>query len=184
EDHHQRHRRRRSDDGPGAPRLVAPGLLLGVLGARLLGVVVGRRDGVRGPRRRRGTAGDGATRVTGGWDEVLDHARDLHRAAPPHATRREIAVGFAGVGAAAVDHRRRGAHIDDLSIGGAMAGLATRADALVFGRGEPNRAQVESYWVRVDAVTAAMRTAVPRRDRWRARWSVASLRARRSWARR
>ena len=135
-------------------------------------------------RRRRRSAGDGATRVAGGWDEVLDHARDLHRAAPPHATRREIAVGFAEVFAAADDHRRRGAHLDGLSIGGAMAGLATRADALVFGRGEPNRAQVESYWVRVDAVTAAMRTAVPRRDRWRARWSVASLRARRSWARR
>ncbi|WP_407343919.1 transglutaminase family protein [Pengzhenrongella phosphoraccumulans] len=130
-------------------------------------------------RRRRRSAGDGATRVVGGWDEVLDHARDLRRAAPPCATRREIAVGFAEVFAAADDHRRRGAHIEGVSIAGAMAGLAVRADTLVFGRGEPGAPDVESFWAQVDAVTRAMRTAVPRRHRWRARWSTASLRARR-----
>ncbi len=135
-------------------------------------------------RRRRRSAGDGASRVAGGWDEVLDHARDLHRAAPPYATRREIAVGFAEVFAAADDHRRRGSDVEGLSIGGAMATLASRADALVFGRGEPAVAEVESFWVRVDAVTAAMRTAAPRRDRWSARWSTASLRARRRSLRR
>ncbi|RYV52627.1 transglutaminase-like domain-containing protein [Pengzhenrongella frigida] len=131
-------------------------------------------------RRLRRSTGDGVAQVVGGWDEILDHARDLRRAAPARATRREIAVDLAGAFAAAADDTRRTGAFGRLGISGAVVGLAADADAVVFGRGAPAVAQVDAYWAQVDVLAAAMRTVVPRRHRWRARWSTASLRARRT----
>ncbi|MBX9246281.1 hypothetical protein ICW40_15895, partial [Actinotalea ferrariae] len=71
-------------------------------------------------------------------------------------------------------HGRRAA-----GVGGPVAGLAAGADAMVFGPGEPTPEQVEAYWAQVDATVRAMHAAVPGGQRLRARYSTASLRARR-----
>ncbi|MBO1752407.1 transglutaminase domain-containing protein [Actinotalea sp. BY-33] len=139
-------------------------------------------------RERRRTAAVPVARVQGGWEEVLDHARDLRRPAPRASTRREIAVGLTA--AFAAPHGRSAPADPDVStrraatVGGPVAGLAAGADAVVFGPGEPAPEQVEAYWQQVDAAIAAMHEVVPRRQRWLARWSLASLRARRREQRR
>ncbi|WP_024286901.1 transglutaminase-like domain-containing protein [Cellulomonas sp. KRMCY2] len=166
------------DDGLRQVLLVAAAVgipLVVVLGPLLLIAAAKRRR-----RRRRRTTGDGVTRVVGGWDEVLDHARDLRQAAPARATRREIAVGLTTAFAHAASHRdAQDARRRAAMVGGPMAGLAAGADAIVFGRGHPTTQQVEAYWAQVDSTVSAMRSVMPRRHRWRARWSTASLRARR-----
>lgn len=134
-------------------------------------------------RRRRRTTGDPVTRVVGGWDEVLDRARDLRHVPPATATRRETAVALAESFAAVAPVPARGEHSvrrrRSDPVGGPVAGLAAGADAAVFGPGEPTPEQVQTYWRQVDVALAAMRSAVPRRQRWRTRWSTASLRGRR-----
>lgn len=134
-------------------------------------------------RERRRTAGPTVGRVAGGWDEVLDHARDLRRPPPETATRREAAVHLARAFAApdrtpGEERLRRTGRV-----GAPVAGLAAGADALIFGPGEPSDAQVEAYWREVDAAVGAMRAAVPWRRRVRAQFSLVSLRARRRAAR-
>ncbi|WP_246169422.1 transglutaminase-like domain-containing protein [Actinotalea subterranea] len=135
-------------------------------------------------RKRRRTAGRPVERVVGGWEELLDQARDLRRPAPPKATRRETAVHLAGA-FAQTNPRRPAAAPDDAAtrraavVGGPVAGLAAGADAIVFGPGEPTPEQAEAYWAQVELAVEAMRTAVPARQWWRSRWSLASLRARR-----
>ncbi|MCL3863200.1 transglutaminase domain-containing protein [Actinotalea sp. K2] len=147
-----------------------PVLLL--VGPFLLVVAAKRRR-----RRRRRAAGPAVARVVGGWDEVIDHARDLRRPPPVRATRRETAVELAEAFGPSGGRRRQ---VGTSSVGGAVAVLASGADAMVFGPGEPTPAQVESYWGQVDVAIAAMRGSVPRRHRWRARWATVSLRRRRS----
>ena len=118
-------------------------------------------------RRRRRRASDPVHRVAGGWDEVMDAARDLGRAPGLRLTRREAAgvVGHAfAAGSPLVAVR--------------LAGLAHRADRAVFARGEPSDADVAAYWADVDATLAEMRGAVPARTRLHARASTASLRGR------
>lgn len=163
-----------------------PVLLLG--GPLLLIAAAKRRR-----RRRRRTEGPTVARVVGGWEELLDHARDMRRPPPPRATRRETAVHLAGAFVPVEPRSRtrgrhpappigpvgRGSGRRAWSVGGPVAGLAAGADAMVFGPGEPTPEQVEAYWAQVDVAVAAMRTVLPRRQRWRARWSTASLRARR-----
>lgn len=133
-------------------------------------------------RRRRGrrTVGDPVTRVVGGWQEVLDEARDLRRPAPGTATRRETAVHLAGAFPRPAAGRGSGA----APVGGTVAGLAASADAVVFGPGEPADGQVELYWQQVEVARRSMWTSVPRRHRLRARWTTASLRAARAAGRR
>ncbi|WP_311836007.1 transglutaminase-like domain-containing protein [Cellulomonas fimi] len=116
-------------------------------------------------RRRRRLRGDGVARVVGGWDEVLDAARDLKHPGPAGRTRRETAAELAD--------RFGDASRDPLAV------LATGADAVVFGPGEPADDAVERYWSQVARTVAAMRAGVPRRRRLRARWSASSLRHRR-----
>ena len=148
--------------------------LVAVLSPLLLIAAAKRRR-----RRRRRTTGDGVTRVVGGWDEVVDHARDLRQAAPACATRREIAVGLTTAFAHAASHRdAQDARRRAATVGGPMAGLAAGADAIVFGQGHPTTQEVEAYWAQVDSTVAAMRSVMPRRHRWRARWTTVSLRAR------
>ncbi len=133
-------------------------------------------------RRRRRHTGPPVARVVGGWDEVLDAARDLRRPVPARATRREAAVhlsrAFASArsrgGAVRDDHSRRA-----VRVGAPVAALAAGADELVFGPGEPDPAQVEAYWQQVEESLAVMTSSVSTTERLRARWSVRSLRARR-----
>lgn len=125
-------------------------------------------------RRRRRSAPDPVTRVVGGWDELLDEARDLRSPAPAAATRRETALHLAAA------FPRAGKHG---TVGAAVAGLAAGADAVVFGPGQPPDEHVAVYWNEVDAARAAMRASVPRRRRVRARLALASLRHRRRLAR-
>ncbi len=124
-------------------------------------------------RRRRRTAPDPIVRVVGGWQEVLDEARDLRRSAPRTATRRETAVHLAGAFPRPTSGRATAAP----AVGGTVAGLAASADAVVFGPDEPPTTQVDLYWQQVEAARRAMRAAVPRRHRLRYRYSTASLRA-------
>lgn len=157
--------------------------LLLLLGPLLLVALAKRRR-----RRRRRAAARTVDQVVGGWDEVLDVARDLRRPPPVGATRREIAVGLAAAftvptregaprpGDPQEQHRQRRPRTDR-SVSGPVAGLAAGADAVVFGPGEPLAADVDAYWQQVDTAVAAMRRVVPRRRRWWSRWSTASLRA-------
>lgn len=130
-------------------------------------------------RRRRRTAPDPVTRVVGGWEELVDEARDLRRPVPPTATRRETAVHLA----TAFPRREKGRTRTARPVGGTVAGLAAGADAAVFGPGEPPTGDVELYWQQVDVARRAMRSAVPRRHRLLARWTTASLRSARRRAR-
>ena len=120
-------------------------------------------------RRRRRSAADPVARVVGGWDELLDEARDLRCPAPTTATRRETALHLATA------FPRPGRHG---SVGAAVAGLAASADAVVFGPGTPPAEHVAVYWSAVEEARAAMRDAVPLRRRLRARLATASLRYR------
>lgn len=148
-------------------------LILLLAPALLIGLAKRRR------RRRRHTAGDTVTRVVGGWDELLDEARDLRRPAPTHATRRETAVHLAD---AFADRPGRGSRARGRRapvLGSTVAGLAASADAAVFGRGQPQQENVDLFWKQVEVVRTALRSALPRWHRWRAWYSTASLRARR-----
>lgn len=145
-----------------------------VLGPPLLLAAVKRRR-----RRRRQQAPERVDRVVGGWDELLDQAVDLRRPLPEPATRRELAVALAGAFPA-----RGGAGRRSTGIGGPVATLASRADAVVFGGREPTDEEIAGFWAQVDVAVAAMRSAVPRRVRWRAQLSAASVRHRRRLRRR
>lgn len=130
-------------------------------------------------RRARRTTGDPVTRVVGGWQDLLDEARDLRRGPPRTATRRETAVHLA----VAFPRPAAGRGSAAPPVGGTVAGLAASADAAVFGPGEPAESQVELYWQQVEVARRGMRSAVPRRHRLRSRWTTASLRAGRRAAR-
>ncbi len=122
-------------------------------------------------RRRRRRAAAPLARVTGGWDEVLDLADDLRRAPPVLATRREKA---AGIGRAFDAPPSDGGG----AVAPAVARLADRADAAVFGPGVPDEKQTRDYWREVDAAMQRMRQSVPRRARLRGRVTLRSLRRR------
>ncbi|GAA3807671.1 transglutaminase-like domain-containing protein [Cellulomonas soli] len=123
-------------------------------------------------RRRRRRTPDPVARVAGGWDEVLDAARDLHRPPGARATRRESARALASSFADAPPQQ---AAVVAASVGS----LARAADAAVFAPGEPTPTQVGAYWTDVEVAVQAMRRAVPWRRRVRARVSTQSLRRRR-----
>lgn len=161
-----------SDDGSGlalwlrvaAWTGVGLGTVLLLLSPLLVVVAVKARR-----RRRRRRAADPVRRVAGGWDEVVDTARDMGGAPPATATRRETARAWATTLAAAHP-----------AVATRVEALARRADRAVFGAGTPDRAEVEAYWADVDAAVGALRRTVPWRRRVRARGSLASLRARRA----
>lgn len=126
----------------------------------------------RGRRRRR--TPDPVRRVAGGWNEVMDAARDLHRPPTARGTRREAARA---VGTAFAAHSPGSAETSRV-VAVRLDGLARRADRAVFSSGTPSDAEVAGYWADVDDVLVAMRSAVPARTRLRARASTASLRGR------
>ncbi len=55
--------------------------------------------------------------------------------------------------------------------------LAHRADATVFGTGEPTEQEIEAFWADVDSVVGGLRSSVNRRARVRAALSLRSVRA-------
>ena len=111
-------------------------------------------------RRRRGRlAAEAATdRVSGGWREVVDCAVDLGSRVEPSATRRETAHELA----------------ERYPSAGTVA-VAERADAAVFGAGDPTDEEVAAFWAEVDALVSGMSQSVGRWHRLRARYSVRSL---------
>lgn len=107
-------------------------------------------------RRRRRRAPDPTDRFVGGWQEVLDRARDCRVEVPPLATRREIAGALPANAQADV--------------------LADGADAATFGFAEPADADAASFWRGVSDAYAALGRALPWHRRLRAAISTASLR--------
>lgn len=145
-------------------------------------------------RRRRRRDPQPLRRVVGGWQEVLDLATDLRREVDPVATRREGARalhdGFTTVPAPAEPTGKRRKKKNKATAprpapapsaagaeaGAAVVALADRADAAVFGSGEPSRDDARAYWTQVDEALARMRAATPRKQRWRGRVTTRSLR--------
>jgi transglutaminase-like putative cysteine protease len=157
--------------------LLAPFLVIAGLKARR------RRQRRRDPQPLR--------RVVGGWQEVLDLATDLRRDVDPVATRREGAqalhAGFTTVPAPEepTGRKKKRAKVPKpapvptpagAEAGAAVVALAHRADAAVFGSGEPSVDDARSYWAQVDEALARMRAATPRKQRWRGRVTTRSLR--------
>ena len=115
--------------------------------------------GVKAARRRRRRLADRLPdRVSGGWDEVVDAAADAGARLGSGATRREDAVALAA-----------------LYPGLGLQPLAGRADAAVFGAGEPTAAQVEAYWADVETARRGIAGQVPVRARLRRFYAPASL---------
>ncbi len=109
-------------------------------------------------RKRRLAASAPVDRVSGGWREVVDTAVDLGAPVLASATRRETARDL--------EERYPEA--------GAVV-VAERADAAVFGAGEPSDAEVTAFWAEVDRLVSDMSRSVGRWQRLRGRFSPRSL---------
>jgi len=111
-------------------------------------------------RKARFSAGHPAQRVGGGWNEVVSLATDMGAAVDTRATRRESAVvlseAFPGTA-------------------GTTTLLAHRADASIFGAGQPSEAEVREYWTIVDGSLKEMTATVGFWRRQAARFSPRSL---------
>ena len=113
-------------------------------------VVLGAKEA---RRRRRKSRGSPTTKLANGWKEIVDRAVDFGAAPAPTATRRE-----------------QGTLLRDLGV----TSLADRADAGVFGPGDPDDAEVAAYWSDVDAARKSM---VAGRSRWQRIRGALSLRS-------
>ncbi len=109
-------------------------------------------------RRRRRTAGDPIVRLSGGWREVTDRARDLGVRLPVSNTRHQNGTVLSG-------------RFPDAN----APWLASVADRHVFAPGQPTPEEVEAYWADVGTALTRMRTAVPWWRRWVAVLSPASI---------
>ncbi|HWS58385.1 MAG TPA: transglutaminase domain-containing protein, partial [Actinotalea sp.] len=109
-------------------------------------------------RKRRLAAPEAVDRVSGGWREVVDTAVDLGSSVPQSATRRETARDLA-----------------EAYPGTRTIAVAERADAAVFGAGEPSEAEVTAFWTEVDRLVSDMSRSVGRWQRLRGRFSLRSL---------
>lgn len=105
-------------------------------------------------RRRRQRAGAGDLRLARGWQDYVDHARDLGIRVPAGLTRREQA---------------------DL-VG--RPDLAAAADRAVFGAGVPDERTVRSYWTAIGTARRGLTGSASRRARVLRRYSVRGLLAR------
>jgi hypothetical protein len=111
-------------------------------------------------RKARFTGGDPAQRVGGGWNEVLSLATDMGANVDNRATRRETAAVVAAAFPAT---------------GTTTTLLAHRADASIFGAGQPSEDEVREYW---DVVYGSLREMTGTVGFWRrqqARFSPRSL---------
>ncbi|WP_082056956.1 transglutaminaseTgpA domain-containing protein [Psychromicrobium lacuslunae] len=111
-------------------------------------------------RKKRLSRGDAAQRVGGGWSEMLSLATDLGAAINPKDTRRETASSLNEAFPAAQS---------------TTTALAERADAAIFGAGQPSEAEVQQFWGIVDDSLKGMNDSVGRWHRLRARFSPRSL---------
>jgi hypothetical protein len=111
-------------------------------------------------RKARFTGGGPAQRVSGGWNEVLSLATDMGAAVDSRATRRETAAVVAEAFPAT---------------GATTTVLAHRADASIFGAGQPSEDEVREYWDVVDGSLKEMTGTVGFWRRQRARFSPRSL---------
>jgi hypothetical protein len=111
-------------------------------------------------RKARFTVGHPAQRVGGGWNEVVSLATDMGAGINARSTRRESAAVVA-------DAFPRS--------GPATTLLAHRADASVFGAGQPTEEEVEEYWTIVDGSLKEMTATAGFWRRQQARFSPRSL---------
>ena len=109
-------------------------------------------------RRRRLAVESSVERLSGGWREVTDAARDLGTPVLASATRRENAMSLQVL----YPHARPGP-------------IAQHADAVIFGAQEPTDADVIAFWADVDKVLGDMSRSTSRWRRIRGRFSVRSL---------
>ncbi len=131
-------------------------LVLALLPLALVGWAKRRR------RRRRLAAVRPADRVSGAWEEIVDHAVDAGFARPPVATRRETA----------------GLIAQRYSVAAPVA-VADRIDRSVFGDLEPQVEEVSAVWGETDRLRHELVSGLTRRHRLRATYSTRSLRVRR-----
>lgn len=124
--------------------------------ALLCGLIVGIKWRRRTLRRTRGLT---ANRFDAGWREYVDVARDLGAGVPGGRTRHEQAEALA-----------------ERPLGRQATLLAARADAGVFGPGDPPAAAAAAYWREVDAARRAMARDAGRLGRVRAALNIRSLR--------
>jgi hypothetical protein len=107
-------------------------------------------------RRKRRRAATPAAQVAGGWQEVVDCARDRGLPVPAHATRREIGRVIA----------------NDM-----VVDLAARTDSVLFGAADPSGEDADRIWNEADAARAELLENLGRGARVRAALSLTSLRA-------
>ncbi|HEY3090700.1 MAG TPA: transglutaminase-like domain-containing protein [Jatrophihabitantaceae bacterium] len=107
-------------------------------------------------RRRRRKRGPPSTRVSAGWREIVDYARDTGRPVPAGQTRTEDARSLTQLG---------------------LAPLATSADAVVFGPGQPSPDTAAWYWSEIEHTRRQIGRELTRWQRLRAAISLRSLRA-------
>jgi hypothetical protein len=111
-------------------------------------------------RKARFTEGHPAQRVGGGWNEVLSLATDMGAGIDTRSTRRESATVLAEAFPAT---------------GQTTTMLAHRADASIFGAGQPTEEEVREYWTIVDGSLQEITGTVGFWRRQRARFSPRSL---------
>lgn len=109
-------------------------------------------------RRERLTAQRASDRISGGWEELVDRAVDYGTPVRVGATR----IEDADVVSTAFSEPR-------------VTTLAVRADAEVFGGGEPTTKDVDEFWRQVDEIVQGMGTGASFWSRLRARVSLRSL---------
>lgn len=146
------------DEGVPWGRYVATAAMVGVPVLLLLAPFVLVVAAKSRRRRRRFTAEATVDRLSGGWREVVDLAVDLGTPVTASATRREAARELR----------------DRYGTPSAVA-VAERADAGVFGPGEPTEAETTSFWAEVDDLVEQLTRSAGRWQRIRARFSLRSL---------
>ena len=120
-------------------------------------------------RQRRRAMRRPADRISGGWSELTDVARDLGRPMPSHATRRELAPVLASASPSS----------DETSLASTTTLLrdyAGRVDARVFGTDDPTPDDASELWLEAESARRALLRSLPLRHRLRAGVSWRSLR--------
>ncbi len=111
-------------------------------------------------RKSRLSTGHPAQRVGGGWSEVVSLATDMGAAINSKSTRRESAEVIA----------------EAFPVNGSTTTmLAGRADAAIFGAGQPSEEEVQKYWEIVDGSLKDITSNVGFWKRQQARFSPRSL---------
>jgi hypothetical protein len=111
-------------------------------------------------RKARFSEGNPAQRVGGGWNEVVSLATDMGAGIDTRSTRRESAAVVADTFP---------------TTGTTTTMLAHRADASIFGAGQPSEEEVREYWTIVDGSLKEMTGTVGFWRRQQVRFSPRSL---------